>query len=293
MEFETIQLGSAFDENFKSLQATGSLALPNAGGHISQGFYDTAKGTVATGTLAGVAGRVDMVPFATSKDVRIDQLGVAVSAFVASAAGRVFVYDTNSDGWPDKLLYVSGDLDFGQNGFKGANVDFTFVRGRQYWVGVWHSSTATVRATPLADCYSLGLDGADGTTYFTRLSRTVSFSGSLPANWGFLASDRVANLAVPSIRYRVAGLPVNTVAPAVTGTAIVDSTLTTTNGTWIAGFTFTYQWRRDEQPIAGATASTYTLVGADEEAEIDCVVTAVNFSGSATQASNKTAAVTA
>jgi hypothetical protein len=37
-----------------------------------------------------------------------------------------------------------------------------------------------------------------------------------------------------------------------------------------------YQWRRDGQPIAGATAATLLLTPADDLARIDCVVTAVS-----------------
>jgi hypothetical protein len=53
--------------------------------------------------------------------------------------------------------------------------------------------------------------------------------------------------------------------PMISGTPQVGSTLTVTDGTWTpADITATYQWFRDEGPIAGATASTYTLTAADE-----------------------------
>jgi len=72
--------------------------------------------------------------------------------------------------------------------------------------------------------------------------------------------------------------PVNTVAPAVTGTATVGQTLTTTNGTWLGAPapTFTYQWQRSGSNIGGATSSTYVLVAADYANTIRCVVTATN-----------------
>lgn len=53
--------------------------------------------------------------------------------------------------------------------------------------------------------------------------------------------------------------------PMISGTLQVGNTLTVTAGTWTpADITATYQWFRDEGPIAGATASTYTLTAADE-----------------------------
>ena len=91
--------------------------------------------------------------------------------------------------------------------------------------------------------------------------------------------------------------PVNTVAPAVTGTATVGQTLSTTNGTWTGAPapTFTYQWQRVTTNISGATSSTYVLVAADVGNTIRCVVTATNsIAPSGVSAnSNSTASVAA
>lgn len=85
--------------------------------------------------------------------------------------------------------------------------------------------------------------------------------------------------------------PANTVAPAVTGTATVGQTLTTTNGTWTGSPSFTYQWQRAGVNIGSATASTYVLVDADYTNAIRCVVTGTNAGGNASANSNATAAV--
>lgn len=91
--------------------------------------------------------------------------------------------------------------------------------------------------------------------------------------------------------------PVNTVAPAVTGTATVGSTLTTTNGTWTGSPapTFTYQWfRSPSTSISGATSSTYVLVIGDRGFGIFCQVRATNSvaPSGVTANSNTTATVT-
>ena len=91
--------------------------------------------------------------------------------------------------------------------------------------------------------------------------------------------------------------PVNTVAPAVTGTATVGSTLTTTNGTWTGAPapTFTYQWfRSPSTSIGGATSSSYVLVIGDRGFGIFCRVKATNTiaPSGVTADSNTTAAVT-
>lgn len=87
--------------------------------------------------------------------------------------------------------------------------------------------------------------------------------------------------------------PVNSVAPAVTGTATVGQTLSCSPGTWSKSPSYNYQWRRDGVAIAGATASTRVLAGADEGAAMSCAVTATNAGVSAVATSNATAAVAA
>jgi hypothetical protein len=76
-------------------------------------------------------------------------------------------------------------------------------------------------------------------------------------------------------------LPVNTAAPAITGTATTGQTLTCSNGTWTNADTYTYQWKRDGVAIGGATANTRVLVMADEGHVLKCTVTAHNEQGTA------------
>lgn len=91
----------------------------------------------------------------------------------------------------------------------------------------------------------------------------------------------------------VSGVPVNTVAPAITGTAQVGQTLTTTNGTWVGSPTFARQWTANGANISAATATTYQPVIGDIGKVIRCVVTATNAYGVKTATSNATAAVIA
>jgi hypothetical protein len=81
-------------------------------------------------------------------------------------------------------------------------------------------------------------------------------------------------------RSRIAASPVNTVAPAISGTPTVGQTLTVSNGTWSGSPAFRYVWRRGTEIIAGASASSYTLVLADQGALITCTVIASNQAGS-------------
>lgn len=82
-------------------------------------------------------------------------------------------------------------------------------------------------------------------------------------------------------------VPVNTVAPVVSGTARVGQTLTTTNGTWSGSPTsYTYQWTRNGSNISGATSATYLTVVADMGTLVRCVVTAINAGGPSTPAAS-------
>jgi len=94
----------------------------------------------------------------------------------------------------------------------------------------------------------------------------------------------------------IAGAPVNTVAPVVSGSATVGSTLTTTNGTWTNSPTsYTYQWFWFDvvTPISGATSATYVPVTGDIGHTLTCNVAAINLIGSNSASSAATSAVVA
>jgi len=82
--------------------------------------------------------------------------------------------------------------------------------------------------------------------------------------------------------------PSNTVAPVISGSSAIGSTLSSTTGIWTGTPTITYgyQWKRSGVDIVGETNSTYVLVVADYNVAITCVVTATNAFGSASATSN-------
>jgi len=155
--------------------------------------------------------------------------------------------------------------------------------------------------------------GAPAPTFTYQWQRTgVDIGGATSSTYVLVAADyantircvvRATNSIAPSgvtansnSTASVAGTaPVNTVAPAVTGTASFGFTLTTTNGTWTGAPTptFTYQWQRVTTNISGATSSTYVLVAADVGNTIRCVVTATNAVSAVSANSNSTASVAA
>ena len=95
--------------------------------------------------------------------------------------------------------------------------------------------------------------------------------------------------------------PVNTVAPAVTGTAVAGQTLSANRGTWVttADTTYTYSWQRCDDagancaPIAAATALTYRLTDGDVDKTLKFAVTATNPDGAVPVTSATTAKIKA
>lgn len=105
----------------------------------------------------------------------------------------------------------------------------------------------------------------------------------------------MSGILMMSVGNSYGSLPVNTVAPAVTGTAAVGQTLTTTSGTWTGAPapTFTYQWQRNTTNISGETSTTYVAQFADIGSTLRCVVTATNTLGAVSANSNSTSTVAA
>jgi len=132
------------------------------------------------------------------------------------------------------------------------------------------------------------IPGATSSTYVVEaaylgenLRCTVTATNSV----GFASAMTAATSAVVT-------LPINTVAPVISGTATQGQTLSVTTGTWTGGsVTYTYQWQQGTTNISGATSSTYVLDATYVGVTIRCVVTATNSVGSTTATSNATSAV--
>jgi hypothetical protein len=88
----------------------------------------------------------------------------------------------------------------------------------------------------------------------------------------------------------LSGLPVNMTAPVAAGPVIQGQVLTGGLGGWTGAVSYAYQWQRSPDAstwtnVAGATAATYTLTGADIADSIRVLVSASNSGGSTTAAS--------
>ena len=90
--------------------------------------------------------------------------------------------------------------------------------------------------------------------------------------------------------------PSNSVAPVIAAPFLTVGSVVgvTSNGTWAGtGNAYTFQWRNDAGPIAGATMNSYQLQTSDIAKGIACVVTATNALGAESATSNIVGPVTA
>jgi len=86
---------------------------------------------------------------------------------------------------------------------------------------------------------------------------------------------------------------VNTVAPTITGKALVGSELTASEGTWnvpSAQLGFTYQWTIDGDKVPAATGKTYTLPKSAAGSRVGVIVTATAGTNSVSAASAQVSA---
>jgi len=115
-------------------------------------------------------------------------------------------------------------------------------------------------------------------------SQTMNWAVTIPTGkWAATAFEVLGNPA-----------PTNSVAPAVSGTAQVGQTLTTTNGTWTGSPTsYAYQWKRADNvgfttnvTNIGSNQNTFALTASESGKYVRCVVTATNAGGSTAANSN-------
>jgi hypothetical protein len=218
----------------------------------------------------------------------------------ANADERVVVTATNSYGSTTATSALAGPVSAVPNNTAAPTVTGSLVEGQTLTAtsGSWNPA-----ATSYAYQWQRSTNG--GTTW-------VSISGMTHASYVLEPSDvgnqvRIQVMATnPSgstyasatVGPIVSGALRNTVAPAITGTALRGSTLTVGTGTWTpAGAAYTLHWQHSSNggvgwtTIANATGATYALGVSDENTELRVVVTAVNAYGTVTATSAATGPV--
>ncbi|MFI8631637.1 peptidoglycan DD-metalloendopeptidase family protein [Microbacterium sp. NPDC077663] len=154
------------------------------------------------------------------------------------------------------------------------------------------AGTVSVAGTPAVgaklNASVAGFGPAPVAVAYQWLRGGAALAGATAASYTAVAADGGATLSVritvtkagyAPLTRASAGVVVGRVmtppsSVTVSGAGTVGSTLTASPGTWApAGVALGYQWLRGGTPIAGATARTYRLVGADAGATVSVRVT--------------------
>ena len=148
------------------------------------------------------------------------------------------------------------------------------------------------RAGDNAGTGAAAIAGATGSSYTLTTSDAHKYVRCVvTANDGNGSGDQTAASAWTAI---TDSAPANSIAPTITGSAILNSTITAGTGTWADAdgdsLRYSYQWYRADDGsgtnstvINSATSASYTVAGADAGKFLRCVVTANDGNGSANQ----------
>ena len=167
------------------------------------------------------------------------------------------------------------------------------------------ANPGTWSAPPTSLAYKWQRCDADGTSNCAQVSNALAYTLSATDDAHTIilyvtatALGQTATAHSPALTIQAQPLPQNTVRPVISGNPARLQTLTATQGVWVNNpTTLSSQWEHCNasgsgcQPIAGATAQSYTLTKADEGYTIAVAVTASNTAGTASATSAPTGAV--
>jgi hypothetical protein len=267
------------------------------GGTERAGFGESSSGKPSLDTAVGStnSGFVTM-------DAAVWEL-MAVTKASGSTQGKVHTKPLGSGSWEqsaggDTYTVPSGTIDSIRIATNGDNSNPKDARIAWFAVFPRELSDAEVQSIDTAaTSQNLVTLGATHLWHFNQASTATAVNDQIGTfNQTAIVGTTVDSSADPTWNYTVVVPPANTVAPALTGTAEVEQTLTCTQGTWSpAGDTYAYQWQANSgggyTNISGATSSTFVLLPAQEGATVRCVVTATNAAASVSANSNATGTV--
>ena len=154
------------------------------------------------------------------------------------------------------------------------------------WIGTPASNTYQWQSSADGILWD-SISGATDSTYVLKVAeaglymRALAFGNKTSSSSVVykITAVSVSTTAVPALNLT------NSVAPAVTGSWTVGTTVTASVGTWSSSGTFTYQWQSSSDnstwaSIAGATESTYLLTSSESTKYVRVQVT--NTTSSAT-----------
>ncbi|HWV45886.1 MAG TPA: hypothetical protein VN039_07685, partial [Nitrospira sp.] len=172
-----------------------------------------------------------------------------------SAAGAPLVFGNVINGF-SIVLTSAGKITINKSTGAAQATSATTLSALQWYRIEYHYATGA--STPSVSIYT-SPDSASAAETLTASSWTVVAAPSIL--FGGDGNTKTFDLNVAQIAVlgtaAIGPYPVNSIAPAVSGSAPAGSTLTAANGTWNGTFNYTYQWTSNGSNIAAATSSTY------------------------------------
>ena len=140
--------------------------------------------------------------FAPRADLVIDAVSINVTTAVAASLAKVVVYGSDANGRPDGKIAESADVDCSTVGNKTVTLALTLTAGVTCWIGIRHSSTASIAAWPGTAVPDIN-GGAPSTVARKALRRTLAYGTAAPANWGYVSAEG-ASTNTSAVRLRMA-----------------------------------------------------------------------------------------
>jgi alpha-tubulin suppressor-like RCC1 family protein len=244
--------------NFSSLLGNGSTI--DSSTPVSVSGITTAV-SVTAGSFHSCAVLVDgtVKCWGSNFDVQLGNGWLPNSSIPVTVSGITTAVSVTAGGYHSCAVLVGGAVKcwgFNDNGQVGNGSTARFVSTPVRVSGI--TTAVSVTAGGRHSCEVL-VDGSVkcwGSNYFGQFGDGSNTNSSTPVwSTGFGSSQ------------------VLTPTPSFSGTAAVGSTLTAVPGTWDAGVSFSYQWKRAGVVIPSATGSTYVIQNDDAGKTLTVVVT--------------------
>jgi hypothetical protein len=170
--------------------------------YISNNYFDCGIGATTRSSIAGVATRLVVYPFVPQLNVTVNLWAIDVVTAASSALARMVIYDSDAtNSLPGTRLLQSADMDCSTAGVKSENINFNFVAGHLYWVGVHNSSTATLRGIPVSDSRPLSVLSTSSNAVNNAYRQDITYGTSSPNPFG---TATITAQILPQVKFRVA-----------------------------------------------------------------------------------------
>ncbi len=152
-----------------------------------QAYYTAGQSSaVASTTGTPTVDTLRAFPFMVAEDCTIDRLGIGVTTNVATAVGRIGIYDSTTDLYPGALIGESGQFDLSTIGAIIATVSIPVQRGVIYWA-------AHLAGTAAGTIRCLGMNCVSG-----ALGAGASLGSAVTVGWSHAQAYGVMPSAFPS-----------------------------------------------------------------------------------------------